>query len=113
MKLFGALVWVALLAVVLAIGCGQGSQKEETETTGSSSTTPESQTRQETTYEEKTPDKETTGASFTAVPEMSGGSERAADSIQGVRFESSEGYERAIIDFGSEAPPLHRFLPGL
>jgi hypothetical protein len=100
-KLFGALVWVALLAFVLAVGCGQGSQKEETETTGSSSTTPESQTRQETTSEERTADEETTGMSFTAVPEMSGGSEGAADSIQEVRFESSEGYERAIIDFGS------------
>ena len=104
-KLFGALVWVALLAVVLTIGCGQGSQKEEPETTGSSSTTPESQTRQETTSEEKTAAEETTGGSFTAAPEMSGGSERAADSIQGVRFESSEGYERAIIDFGSGGAP--------
>ncbi|MDQ4042497.1 MAG: Gmad2 immunoglobulin-like domain-containing protein [Actinomycetota bacterium] len=108
MKLFGALVWVALLAVVLAVGCGQGSQKEETETTGSSSTTPESQTRQETTSEEKTAGEETTGASFTAAPEMSGGSEGAADSIQGVRFESSGGYERAIIDFGSGGAPVSR-----
>jgi Immunoglobulin-like domain of bacterial spore germination len=107
-KLFGALVWVALLAVVLAVGCGQGSQKEETETTGSSSTTPESQTRQETTSEEKTAGEETTGASFTAAPEMSGGSEGAADSIQGVRFESSGGYERAIIDFGSGGAPVSR-----
>jgi immunoglobulin-like protein involved in spore germination len=107
-KLFGALVWVALLAVVLATGCGQGGQNEETETTGSSSTTPESQARQETTSDERTADGETTGAPFTAAPEMSGGAEEAADSIQGVRFERSGGYERAIIDFGSEGSPAPR-----
>jgi hypothetical protein len=104
-KLFGALVWVGLLAVFLVTGCGQGSQKEETETTGSSSTAPERQDRQETTDEEKTIDEETTGASFTAAPEMSGGTEGAADGIQGVRFERSEGYERAVIDFGSGGAP--------
>ncbi len=105
MKLFGALVWVVLLVVVLATGCGQGNQKEETETTGSSSTTPESQTRQETTAEEQTTDEEATRASFTAAPEMSGGTEGAADGIQGVRFERAGGYEQAIIDFGSGGAP--------
>ena len=108
MKLFGALIWVALLAVFLATGCGQDSQKEEAETTGSSSTTPEDQTRQETSLEENTADGETTGASFTAAPEMSGGTEGAADGIQGVRFERAEGYERAIIDFGSGDAPAER-----
>ena len=39
---------------------------------------------------------------------MSGGMEGAADSIQGVRFERSEGYERAIIDFGSEGASASR-----
>lgn len=107
-KLFGALVWVVLLAVVLVTGCGQSDQKEETETTGSSSTTPESQTRQETTSEEKTASGEATGASFTAAPEMGGGTEGAADGIQGVRFERAGGYERAIIDFGSGGAPAER-----
>ncbi len=108
MRFRGALIWVVLLAVFLTAGCGQGGQNEEAETTGSSSTTPESQARQETTSEEKTASGETTDAAFTAVPEMSGGMEGAADSIQGVRFERSEGYERAIIDFGSEGASASR-----
>jgi hypothetical protein len=36
---------------------------------------------------------------------MSGGSEGAADSIQEVRFGKHEGYERAVIVFGSEGAP--------
>jgi Immunoglobulin-like domain of bacterial spore germination len=107
-KLFGALIWVALLVVFLTTGCGQGDQKEEDETTGSSSTAPENQERQETTAEEKTTDEEATGASFTTVPEMSGGTEEAADGIQGVRFERAGGYERAIIDFGLVGAPAER-----
>jgi hypothetical protein len=108
MRLFSIPIWIVLLVVFLATGCGQGSQREETETTGGSSTSPESQTRQETTSEEKTAGGETTEASFTAAPEMSGGTEGAADGILGVRFERSEGYERAIIDFGSGGDPAAR-----
>jgi hypothetical protein len=108
-KVFGALIWVALLVLVLTTGCGQDNQEERgTETTGNSSTTSESQARQETTSEEKTAGEGTTGAPFTAVPEMSGGAEGVADGILGVRFERSEGYERAIIDFGSGGAPASR-----
>jgi Immunoglobulin-like domain of bacterial spore germination len=56
------------------------------------------QTRQETTSESGT---ETTEAPFTAAPEMSGGSEGTADGIREVTFERREGYERAVIVFGS------------
>ena len=109
MKVFGALIWVALLMFVLSTGCGQDNQEERgTETTGNSSTTSESQARQETTSEEKRAGEGTTGAPFTAVPEMSGGAEGVADDILGVRFERSEGYERAIIDFGSGGAPASR-----
>ena len=109
MKVFGALIWVALLVLVLTTGCGQDNQEERgTETTGNSSTTSESQARQKTTSEEKTAGEGTTGAPFTAVPEMSGGAEGVADDILGVRFERSEGYERAIIDFGSGGAPASR-----
>jgi hypothetical protein len=108
-KVFGALIWVALLVLVLTTGCGQDNQEERgTETTGNSSTTSESQARQETTSEEKTAGEGTTGAPFTAIPEMSGGAEGVADDILGVRFERSEGYERAIIDFGSGGAPASR-----
>jgi hypothetical protein len=108
-KVFGALIWVALLVLVLTTGCGQDNQEERgTETTGNSSTTSESQARQETTSEEKTAGEGTTGAPFTGVPEMSGGAEGVADGILGVRFERSEGYERAIIDFGSGGAPASR-----
>ena len=109
MKVFGALIWVALFVLVLTTGCGQDNQEERgTETTGNSSTTSESQARQETTSEEKRAGEGTTGAPFTAVPEMSGGAEGVADDILGVRFERSEGYERAIIDFGSGGAPASR-----
>ncbi len=111
MKVFGALICIALLVLVLTTGCGQDNQEERgTETTGNSSTTSESQARQETTSEEKTAGEGTRepGAPFTAVPEMSGGAEGVADDILGVRFERSEGYERAIIDFGSGGAPASR-----
>jgi hypothetical protein len=108
-KVFGALIWVALLMLILTTGCGQDNQEERgTETTGNSSTTSESQARQETTSEEKRAGEGTTGAPFTAVPEMSGGAEGVANDILGVRFERSEGYERAIIDFGSGGAPASR-----
>jgi Immunoglobulin-like domain of bacterial spore germination len=108
-KVFGALIGVAMLVLVLTTGCGQDNQEERgTETTGDSATTSEGQARQETTSEEKTAGKGTTGAPFTAVPEMSGGAEGVADGILGVRFERSEDYERAIIDFGSGGVPASR-----
>ena len=111
MKVFGALICIAMLVLVLTTGCGQDNQEERgTETTGNSSTTSESQARQETTSEEKRAGEGTRepGAPFTAVPEMSGGAEGVADDILGVRFERSEGYERAIIDFGSGGAPASR-----
>jgi Immunoglobulin-like domain of bacterial spore germination len=108
-KVFGALIGVAMLVLVLTTGCGQDNQEERgTETTGDSATTSEGQARQETTSEEKTAGEGTTGAPFTAVPEMSGGAEGVADGILGVRFERSEDYERAIIDFGSGGVPASR-----
>jgi hypothetical protein len=108
-KVFGALIGVAMLVLVLTIGCGQDNQEERgTETTGDSATTSEGQARQETTSEEKRAGEGTTGAPFTAVPEMSGGAEGVADDILGVRFERSEDYERAIIDFGSGGVPASR-----
>ena len=111
MKVFGALICIAMLVLVLTTGCGQDNQEERgTETTGNASTTSESQARQETTSEEKRAGEGTRepGAPFTAVPEMSGGAEGVADDILGVRFERSEGYERAIIDFGSGGAPASR-----
>jgi len=79
---------------------------------------PESQARQETTSKDETAwtptsdgevaDGEAAGAPFTAAPEMNGGSEGAADSIREVRFGEHEGYERAVIDFGSGGAPASR-----
>jgi hypothetical protein len=103
---FRVVIWVALLVAVLATGCGQGSRQEQgTETTEDTSAVSESQTRQETTSEEETAREE---VPFTAASEMSGGSEGAADSIQEVRFGEHEGYERVVIDFGSEGAPSSR-----
>ncbi len=82
-------VWVALLAIVLAAGCGQTGTKEQ---------------EAESTYNETTGE-EAVEAPFTAAPEMNGGSEGAADSIRGIRFGKHEGYERAVVDFGSQGAP--------
>src|SRR5215218_4370154 len=103
---FIVVIWVALLVAVLATGCGQGSRQEQgTRTTEDTTAVSESQTRQETTSEEETARDE---VPFTAASEMSGGSEGAADSIQEVTFGEHEGYERMIIDFGSEGAPSSR-----
>jgi immunoglobulin-like protein involved in spore germination len=84
-----AMIWVAfLLAAVLATGCGQGSREEQ-----GTGTTEHSAQR---------------GAPFTATPKMKGGLGGAADSIRGVRFGKHEGYERALIDFGSGGAPASR-----
>jgi Immunoglobulin-like domain of bacterial spore germination len=103
---FRVAIWVALLVAILATGCGQGSRQEQgTGTTEDTSAVSESQTQQETTSEEEAAQGE---APFTAAPEMSGGSEGAADSIQEVSFAEHEDYERAVIDFGSEGAPASR-----
>ena len=106
MRPFRVVIWVALLVAVLATGCGQGSRQEQgTGTTEDTSAVSESQTRQETTSEEETAREE---VPFTAASEMSGGSAGAADIIQEVRFAEHEGYERVVIDFGSEGAPSSR-----
>ena len=116
-KLFGVVIWAALLVVVLTTGCGQSNQKEpETATTESSSTASGGRTYQETasggkttqTTGGQTTDEESIEASFTAAPEMKGGTDGAADSIWEIRFGEHEGYERAVIDFGSGSAPASR-----
>lgn len=111
MKLFGVVLWIALLPVFLTAGCGQGGREDQG--TGTAGSSPGSQTRQETTSEVETTGGETTSgrgtiggkevpeAPFTAASEVSGGSEGAADGIREVTFERREGYERAVIVFGS------------
>jgi hypothetical protein len=91
-----AAVCIVVLSILLAAGCAQGGREEQGAGTGESSSG--DQTRQEKTSEGGS---ETTEAPFTAAPEMSGGSEGMADGIREVTFERREGYERAIIIFGS------------
>jgi Immunoglobulin-like domain of bacterial spore germination len=91
-----AAVCIAVLSILLAAGCAQAGQEEQGTGTGESSSS--DQTRQEKTSEGGT---ETTETPFTAAPEMSGGSEGTADGIREVTFERREGYERAVIVFGS------------
>ena len=100
-------IWVALLAAVLAAGgCGQGSRQEQgTGTTEHSTAAPQRQVQQENTSEEESVQRE---VPFTATSKMKGGLEGAADSLQEVRFGKHEGYERAVIDFGSEGAPASR-----
>ena len=106
MRSFKVAIFVALLATVLITGCSQGSRQEQgTGTTEHSSAAPKRQGRQETTSKEETAHRE---APFTATPSMNGGLEGAADSIQEVRFGKHEGYERAVVDFGSEGAPASR-----
>jgi Immunoglobulin-like domain of bacterial spore germination len=89
-------VCIAVLSILLAAGCAQAGQEEQGSGTDEGSSG--GQNRQEKTSEGGT---ETTEAPFTAAPEMSGGSEGTADGIREVTFERREGYERAIIVFGS------------
>src|SRR5829696_965014 len=100
-------IWVALLAASLAAGgCGQGSRQEQgTGTTEHSTAAPQRQVQQENTSEEESVQRE---VPFTATSKMKGGLEGAADSLQEVRFGKHEGYERAVIDFGSEGAPASR-----
>ena len=106
MRSFKVTIWVASLAAVLITGCNQGSREEQrTGTTEPSSAAPQRQVQQETTSEEETAHRE---ARFTATLKMKGGLEGAADSMHEVRFGKHEGYERAVIDFGSEGAPASR-----
>ena len=90
-------VCMVVLLILLTAGCGQSGREEQR--TGTDENSSGGQTRQETTSEGET---ETTEApSFTAAPEMSGGSEGKADGIREVTFERREEYERAVIVFGS------------
>jgi Immunoglobulin-like domain of bacterial spore germination len=89
-------VCMVILLVLLVAGCAQAEREEQGTGTGEDS--PGGQTRQEKTSEGGT---ETTEAPFTAAPEMSGGLGGTADGIREVTFERREGYERAIIVFGS------------
>jgi hypothetical protein len=101
-------IWVALLVAVLTTGCSQGSHEERgTRAPENSSAAPERQVQQETetTSEEAPAHRE---VPFTASPKMKGGLDGAADSIREVRFGRHEGYERAVIDFGSESAPASR-----
>jgi hypothetical protein len=103
---FVAVISIALLTAVLVSGCGQGSGEERgTGTSENSSIAEETQPQQETTSEDETTQQE---MSFTAAPEMNGGSDGAADSIREVRSSGHEGYERAVIAFGSEDAPAPR-----
>jgi hypothetical protein len=87
---------MVVLLVFLAAGCAQAGQEEQG--TGGGEDSSNGQTGQEQTSEGGA---ENTEAPFTAAPEMSGGSNGTADSIREVMFEQREGYERAIIVFGS------------
>ena len=115
--LFRVVAWIVLLVAVLAAGCGQGGQKEQgTGTTDNATTGLGSQDQQETTSEtSQVPTRgneaaggEATEVPFTAAPQMNGGSGEAADGIRGVRFGEHEGYERAVLDFGSGGEPASR-----
>ncbi len=133
MRASGVVIWVALLAAILTTGCSQGSgEGKGTRTAENAPTVLESKVGQETGSKEevaRTPTRGdgTTGrednpgvgriipkhaarreAPFTAASQMSGGSKGAADSIRGVRFGEHEGYERAVIDFGSGGAPASR-----
>jgi hypothetical protein len=100
LRSFKVAIWAALLATVLATGCAEdGLETQGAGTTQNSSTLSESQAQQGKTSEEEI------NQPFTAASEMKGGSEGAADSIREVRFGKYEGYERAVIDFGSNGAP--------
>ncbi len=113
MKPLVAAILVALLTTALIAGCGQGSRQERgTQTIEESSAVSENEARQETTSGDGAAGGETAselgGAGeppFTAVPEMNGGSEGAADGIREVRFGEHEGYERAVIGFAAGGAP--------
>ncbi len=96
MRSYCVTVYMVVLLVFLAAGCAQAGREEQGTGTGEDSSG--SQTRQEQASEGGT---ETTEAPFTAAPEMSGGSQGVADGIREVTFEQGEGFERAVVVFGS------------
>jgi hypothetical protein len=87
-----------LLVAVLASGC-TALEDQAPQGTASDAETTLTPARNETTGET------TIETPFTAASETNGGSQGAADSIQGVRFGEHEGYERVVIDFGSQGAP--------
>jgi hypothetical protein len=87
---------MVVLLILLAAGCAQAGREEQGAGTAEESSG--GQTGHEKTSEDGT---EPTEAPFTAAPDMSGGSEGPADGIRELTFERREGYERAIILFGS------------
>ena len=87
---------MVVLLILLAAGCAQAGREEQGAGTAEESSG--GQTGHEKTSEDGT---EPTEAPFTAAPDMSGGSEGTADGIRELTFERREGYERAIILFGS------------
>ena len=118
MRAFGIVVWIALLAAVLVTGCGQGSREgREAGTAGNSSadTTQAPAPADEAAevgattsgVERGSPSRDRTSreAPFTAAPEADGGTQGAADSILAVTFGEHDGYERALVDFGSGGDP--------
>jgi hypothetical protein len=98
-KPFGVVIWVALLVAVLAGGC-TALEDQAPQGTASDAETTLTPTRNDETTGEVTIE-----MPFTVASEMNGGSQGAADSIQGVRFGEHEGYERVVIDFGSQGAP--------
>lgn len=114
----------AVFAIMLVVGCGQAERSPE-ERGGTSST--EKKTSKEPAKmataapEEDAPEKTieaTAGAGkevsneapageapFTAEPEAQGGEPGTARSIAGVRYGVHEGYERLVVEFGSEDGP--------
>ncbi|MDP8972550.1 MAG: Gmad2 immunoglobulin-like domain-containing protein [Actinomycetota bacterium] len=96
MRAYHVGVCMVVLLILLAAGCAQTGREEQGTGTGEESSG--GQAGQEQTSEDYT---DTTEAPFTAAPEMSGGSEEPADGIREVTFERREGYERAVILFGS------------
>ena len=87
---------MVVLLILLAAGCAQAGREEQGAGTAEESSG--GQTGHEKISEDGT---EPTEAPFTAAPDMSGGSEGPADGIRELTFERREGYERAIILFGS------------
>jgi len=104
-KSFGDTILIVLLVAVLAVGCGQGSRGDKGG--GAAEVSSGTQPQYETVAEEETGQGaeaaggEVTEAPFTAVPEVSGGSEEGANVIEEVTFERRDGYERAVIVFAA------------
>lgn len=111
-RLFRAVFWAGLLAAAVVLIPSCSPREQGAQPTGNPPTVLEGQPRQETTsgggtartlgHDSKPSGAEATEPPFTTAPEMNGGSKGAADSIREIRFAEHEGYERAVIGFGSE-----------